>query len=102
MKARARVRGERSTRRAPLGDDDVDALLAAVDDVILVRGRRPERRPAATVRRDDLRGPTGNYRAPIVRIGQTLLVGFHPDSLRELLRGQARRTSARPAQKAKR
>ncbi len=96
-KARARVGAERSTRQAPLGDDEVDALLAEVDEVILVRGRRPERRPAAAVQRDDLRGPTGNYRAPIVRIGPTLLVGYHPPTLADLLRQRPPGHPRRPA-----
>jgi arsenate reductase-like glutaredoxin family protein len=30
-------------------------------------------------------GPTGNLRAPTVRRGRTLLVGFHEDAYRELL-----------------
>jgi hypothetical protein len=34
---------------------------------------------------DDLRGPTGNFRAPMVRIGRRLLVGFHEETLRKEL-----------------
>jgi hypothetical protein len=33
----------------------------------------------------DLKGPTGNYRAPIVRKGKTLLVGFNLDALEKLV-----------------
>jgi hypothetical protein len=32
-----------------------------------------------------LKGPTGNYRAPIVRKGKTLLVGFHAETLESLV-----------------
>lgn len=33
-----------------------------------------------------LLGPTGNLRAPTAWIGSTLVVGFHPDVYRKLLR----------------
>ena len=36
----------------------------------------------------ELRGPTGKIRAPLVRRGRTLLVGFHRDSLAALLAGR--------------
>jgi hypothetical protein len=37
--------------------------------------------PAKDAALDDLRGPTGNFRAPMIRIGRRLLVGFHEESL---------------------
>lgn len=75
---------ERSTKR-PLAEAEVRALLGTVEEVVLARGRRVERRPARGVKPADLRGPTGNFRAPMVRRGRVLLVGFHPDALAELL-----------------
>jgi hypothetical protein len=30
-------------------------------------------------------GPTGNLRAPTIKRGRMVVVGFHPDALRELL-----------------
>ncbi|HSM51221.1 MAG TPA: hypothetical protein VLA75_07470, partial [Thermoanaerobaculia bacterium] len=68
------VREERSTRKAPLTDDEARALLAAVETVVIARGKRAERRAAPEVGLADLRGPSGNYRAPILRRGKTLLV----------------------------
>ncbi len=75
---------ERTTRE-PMSDADARKLLGDVDEVIIARGRRAEHRPAREVRPADLRGPTGNIRAPLVRRGRTLLVGFHPESLAALL-----------------
>jgi hypothetical protein len=75
---------ERSTRN-PLEEKEVRALLRSVDEVVVARGRRAERRTAAEVRPDDLRGPTGNFRSPLLRRGRTLLVGFHSDALEDLL-----------------
>ncbi len=75
----ARRGSSRSTRRKSR------ALLASVDEVILARGKKTERRPAKEVAPDDLRGPTGNFRAPLVRRGRTLLVGYNPEALAGLL-----------------
>jgi hypothetical protein len=78
--------GEERTTRRPLTEAEVRALLAAVDTVVLARGPATRRLPAAEVAPDDLRGPTGNFRAPMVRRGRTLLVGFHPKTLEHLLK----------------
>jgi arsenate reductase-like glutaredoxin family protein len=84
-KRRTKVAEERSSKKQPLDLEEVKALLASVDEVIVVRGRRAERRPATDVAPDDLRGPTGNFRAPLVRRGRTLLVGYNPEALAALL-----------------
>jgi hypothetical protein len=79
-----KVATERSTRD-PMSETEVRALLREVSEVVIARGRKAERRPAKQVRPADLKGPTGNFRAPMVRKGRTLLVGFHPETLAELL-----------------
>ena len=30
-------------------------------------------------------GPTGNLRAPVVRVGRTLIVGYHEEALNQAL-----------------
>jgi len=87
-KTKSEVAEERSSRQAPLADAEARALLAAVDEVRVARGRRVERKAARDATLADLRGPTGGYRAPIVRRGRTLLVGFHAEALGELLAGR--------------
>ena len=77
------VREERSARQA-LSEDEVKALLSVVDEVWIARGKRVEKLPATAAKPDDLRGPTGNFRAPMLRRGRRLLVGFHAASLAEL------------------
>lgn len=84
-KSRTTIGEERSSRRAPLSDADAGALLAQVDELLVARGRRIERVAAGSATLADLKGPTGNYRAPLVRRGRTLLVGFHAEALRGLL-----------------
>lgn len=78
------VAEERSSRRQPLTDADAAALLASVETVTVARGKRAETRPAEQVTLADLKRPTGNYRAPMIRRGRTLLVGFHAESLERL------------------
>ena len=76
---------ERNSRKEPLTDNEATALLAAVRSVVVARGRSTRELASKDASPDDLKGPTGNYRAPLVRVGRTLLVGFHEDSLRRLL-----------------
>ena len=76
---------ERSTRD-PLTQAEVKALLGSVDEVVLVRGRSVQRHPARRIRPADLKGPTGGFRAPMLRRGRTLLVGFNVESLTALVR----------------
>jgi len=80
-----KVAEERSSRKQPLSDAEARALLASVEEVLVARGKKIERKAAKQARLVDLKGPSGNYRAPLVRRGKTLLVGFHADSLAELL-----------------
>jgi arsenate reductase-like glutaredoxin family protein len=81
----ADVRRERSARKEPLSDKEVRELLRGVGTVILAKGRKAEKHAASTVRPADLKGPTGNYRAPMVRKGKTLLVGFNAEALESLV-----------------
>lgn len=78
------IASERSTSRQPLDDADVRQLLAAADRVIIARGRSRRELAAANTELTDLKGPTGNYRAPMLVIGSTLIVGFSPAVLAEL------------------
>lgn len=89
-KSKSDVGEERPSKTRPLSDGDAKALLARVDTVTLAKGKSARTLPAREVSLDDLRGPTGNFRAPIVRVGRRLLVGWHEESLRELLARSSR------------
>ena len=75
---------ERNSRKNPLTDEEARELVATVATVWVAKGKKIRRLASAETELDDLKGPTGNYRAPIVRVGDSLLVGFHPESLRKL------------------
>lgn len=81
----SKVRRERSSRKEPLSDSDAQDLIRQVDRVRVARGRKVVEISSAEASLDDLKGPTGNYRAPMVVAGKTLLVGFNSDALTELL-----------------
>jgi len=76
---------ERSSRTAPLGDADAQAILRSVKKVVVCRGRKTVEMPGARAGLDDLKGPTGNFRAPLLHFDDTLLVGFNRQALEQLL-----------------
>lgn len=84
---KAKIVEERSSRSAPMTDADVKALLASVDEVVVAKGKSSRTAVPGDLSLDDLKGPTGNYRAPMLRVGRKLLVGFHPGTLEGLLGG---------------
>ena len=66
-------------------------LLKEVDEIVATRGRqvvridlKKEKPDAETIKRL-LIGPSGNLRAPTLRIGRTLLVGFDEQTYRNFL-----------------
>ena len=81
----ADVSEERNSRKQPLSDDEAQALIASVSTVRVAKGKKVRELVAAEAGLDDLKGPTGNYRAPIVKSGNELLVGFNAEALQQLL-----------------
>jgi hypothetical protein len=72
-----------------LGRKDAAALVKAASRVVVAKGKKLEewkpagKAPKAAV--DSLLGPTGNLRAPTLRVGTTLIVGFHEETLASVL-----------------
>ena len=84
-KNRVAIGEERPARKQPLSDADAKKLLRSVSEVIVTRGKTSRRLPAKDATLDDLRGNRGSFRAPIIRRGKTLLVGFSEAELEKLL-----------------
>lgn len=82
-----KVKEERQSRKAPLTEADARRLLSSVSRVVLARGKSRREIAARDAVPDDLKGPTGAFRAPMVRRGKTLLVGFSREELEKLLGG---------------
>ena len=74
-----------------LGRDDAVALAAKVSIVIAAKGKKVETFNVAGGAADEaiaaMLGPTGNLRAPTLRAGQTLLVGFNEEQFITALLG---------------
>ena len=78
-------------RKSKLTLKDALSLLDGTDELYAARGKKVERvdlragKPdRATVERLML-GPTGNLRAPTLRVGRTLVVGFDEQTYRKVL-----------------
>jgi 5-carboxymethyl-2-hydroxymuconate isomerase len=82
---KTRIATTRLSKSDPLSEKDVRALLKEVDEIVVAKGKFARAVPARDATLDDFRGPTGNFRAPMVRIGRRLLVGFHEETLRKEL-----------------
>ncbi|MCS7022380.1 MAG: ArsC family (seleno)protein [Gemmataceae bacterium] len=79
-------------RKTPYGPAEVLRLLEGIEQLIVIgRGQKVQRWDLRqpTVSMDELvsqvLGPTGNLRAPTLRIGNTLIVGYHEATYREVL-----------------
>lgn len=72
------------------GRADALALAKTVSRIVVAKGKKIVTFDLKKDKPDDdtlaahLLGPTGNLRAPSVRRGATLYVGFHDDAYREL------------------
>ena len=84
-KSKTEVKEERWAQKFPLAEAEVKALLKSVSTVLISKGKKSLELKAADAKPDDLKGPTGNFRAPMIRRGKTLLVGFNEATLNSLL-----------------
>ena len=74
-----------------LGRDDAIALAGQCDTVIVAKGKKVATFDVSAGPGDEvvnaMLGPTGNLRAPTVRSGKTLLVGFNEERYAAVLGG---------------
>ena len=84
----AQIKLLRSARKEPFTDKEIRDLLKQVSTVIISKGKKSVRSKASEVKPADLKGPTGNYRSPMVRKGRTLLVGFSQETLDQAFGGR--------------
>ena len=72
-----------------LQSDDARALLEGANRLLVAKGKKLQTFDGAALKGDDavaaMLGPTGNLRAPAVKVGKTLVVGFSEDAYREAL-----------------
>ena len=72
-----------------LGRDDAEALARKASTVIVAKGKKVSTFKVKGAPDDEvvdaMLGPTGNLRAPTLRAGKTLVVGFNDEQYRQLL-----------------
>ena len=74
-----------------LSGEEALGVLAGMDRLIVARGQKVAVFDLKRDRPDDetllahLLGPTGNLRAPTLKVGKTVLVGFNEESYRDVL-----------------
>jgi arsenate reductase-like glutaredoxin family protein len=77
-------------KKSTLSAREALALLDEVDEVFAAKGRRvahvdlTQSRPGAEELKALVLGPTGNLRAPTLRVGRRLLVGFEEETWRRV------------------
>ena len=80
------VIADRTSASRKLGRAEAEALVAEAETIYVARGRKQTELPASEPGAADLMlGPTGNLRAPVVRVGSTLIVGYYEEALNEVL-----------------
>jgi arsenate reductase-like glutaredoxin family protein len=79
-------------RKATLKEKEALALAQGVDEIYASKGKRviyldlKTDKPDAAALKGLLLGPTGNLRAPSLRRGRTLIVGFDETTYAKLLK----------------
>ncbi len=74
-----------------IGAKDALKLLDGVRKLVVSKGKKTETFDLAKNRPDDqtlvehMLGPTGNLRAPTLRIGATLLIGYNEEAYQQAL-----------------
>jgi hypothetical protein len=86
------VVAQQDAKRATVGRAGALALVRDVDEIYAAKGRRVvhvdlrKERPDEASLAGILLGPTGNLRAPTLRRGRTLLVGFDEATYAKVLK----------------
>lgn len=80
-----------NAKKKTYGRDEALALLVGATKLCVMKGQNVQsidlvkNRPSDDDLAKVMLGPTGNLRAPTIRKGKTLLVGFHGDTYADLL-----------------
>jgi arsenate reductase-like glutaredoxin family protein len=91
-KHKVTVAAQADAKKATIKGPAALSVLEGVDELYVAKGKKVEHvdlrkaRPDRTTLLGLLLGPTGNLRAPTLRKGRTLIVGFEEDTYRKLLK----------------
>ncbi len=71
-----------------LGEHDASELVRQATTIFVAKGKKLEVLEGGTVSQEivaKLLGSTGNLRAPLIKVGTQLLVGFHEETYDQVL-----------------
>lgn len=77
------IREQSDARKAPISGKDALGVIAGATRIVVAKGRRVETFEMKKAPPDEesllkqLLGPTGNLRAPALRKGKTLVIGYN-------------------------
>ncbi len=78
-------------KKERFGESEALALLKGMTKMLVAKGKKVTEVDLKKDRPDDaalvkmMLGPTGNLRAPTIKAGKTLLIGFHAETYEEVL-----------------
>ena len=88
MDANALEPKEKIPASRKLGRDQATELLASASRLMVAKGKKVSEFKGAALKEEDavaaMLGPTGNLRAPTLRVGKTLVVGFNEEMFESL------------------
>jgi arsenate reductase-like glutaredoxin family protein len=91
-KHKVTVAEQADAKKATIKGPAALSVLEGVDELYVAKGKKVEHVDLRKARPDRatllglLLGPTGNLRAPTLRKGRTLIVGFEEDTYKKLLK----------------
>ena len=80
-----------NAKKTRLGETDALALVSRVDQIYAAKGKKVvhldlrKDKPGKAEILNSIMGPSGNLRAPAIRRGRTLFVGFNEEAFASLL-----------------
>jgi arsenate reductase-like glutaredoxin family protein len=81
-----------NTKKQPMGPKEALALAGQASRIYVAKGKKVAQidlhrdRPSPAELKALMIGPTGNLRAPTLRVGKTLLVGFHEETYKSVFK----------------
>ncbi len=88
MDAKDLTAAEKVSASKKLGRAEAEAMLANTTELIVAKGKKLTRFDVKSGASEDaitaMLGPTGNLRAPTLRVGKTILVGYNEEVYAEV------------------
>lgn len=91
-KKKVTVDSQTNAKKQVFGETEARDMLKGIERLISIKGPKVvsvnlrKEKPDWSELRALLLGPTGNLRAPVVRMGKTLIIGFHKNIYSEHIR----------------